>query len=138
MDSNSQESGKYTKFEKREIRDYLDELKKLVQSNRYTISRREENDDFAYQYRIDSNKAKEILLNLHYNDFCYAVANVKPAYAHERLYVFCKKYELDNWGNLEIVEIYIKTNITLTRSGNDFIIVISFHKLNQPIKYLFI
>lgn len=137
MDCNSQESGKCTDFTQNDIKDYLDQLKKLILSNRYTVSNRVENNDFAYEYRIDTDKEKEILLNLHYSDFCYTAANKKLEYAHERLYVFCKEYELDNWGTLEMVEIYIKTNLTQTRSRNDIVVVISFHRLKKPIKYLF-
>jgi hypothetical protein len=138
LDCNSKELGKYTDFIQDEIREYLKELKKLVLGNQYIISKRDENDAFIYDYRIDSNKEKEILLNLKYMDFCYAAANIKPGYEHERLYIFCKEYELDNWGDLETVEIYIKTNMNKTRSGIGFIAVISFHKLNKPISYLFI
>jgi len=137
LSGNNQETGKFIDFTIDDIKDYLAELKKLILSNRYIISKREENDAFAYEYRINTDKEKEILLNLQYTDFCYAAANYKPEYAHEKLYVFCKEYELDHWGTSEVVEIYIKTNFTQTRSGRDFMIVISFHKLNNPIKYLF-
>lgn len=131
--------GKFVDFTEDEIKAYLEELKKLILNNQYIISRREENDAFAYEYRIDSAKEREILLNLQYSDFCYAASNynTKPEFANEILYVFCIKYELDHWGTSEVVEVYIKTNLTQTRTGNDFIIVISLHKLNNPIKYLF-
>lgn len=132
-----QTSGKYLDYSIEEIKEYLEELKRLISNNQYTISRRDENDAFAFEYRIDSAKGIEILLNLQYCDFCYAATNYKPEYAHERLFVFCKEYELDHWGNYEMVEIYIKTNLTQMKNGNDYIIVISFHKLNNPIKYLF-
>lgn len=129
--------GKYTYFSQDEIKDYLDEIKKLILSDRYFISVRDENDAFIDKYRIDTDKEKEILLNLQYIDFCYAVDNKKPEYSYEKLYVFCKEYELDNWGDLELANIYIKTNLTQTKSGSDLIIVISFHELNKPITYLF-
>jgi len=138
LDCKSQESGKYTNYTESEIKEYLEELKKLIQRGQYSVSPREENDSFAANYRIDTEKEKEILLNLNYKDFCYAVANRKPEYSYERLYVFCKEYELDNWGSIELVNIYIKTNLMQTRSGKDFVVVISFHKLNKPIKHLFI
>lgn len=137
MNCSNQELGKYVDFTEDQIKEYLEQLKKLILSGQYIISRREENDAFAYEYRVDTAKEKEILLNLQYSDFCYAADNYKPEYAHERLYVFCKEYELDHWGNSEVVKIYIKTNLTQTRTCNDCVIVISFHKLNNPIKYLF-
>ena len=131
--------GKYLDFTKQDITDYLDIFKQLVSKGRYTISRnanRQENIDFMMDYRINSYKAKEILINLQYDDFCYAAANYKPGYEHERLYVFCKEYELDYWGEVEYVDIYIKTNITQIKD-DDFAVVISFHKRNEPITYLF-
>ena len=45
--------------------------------------------------------------------------------------------ELDERGELENVDIYIKTNKTETRGGNDFIYVVSFHKRNKDCDYLF-
>lgn len=137
MTCNNNDPGKYFDFTEDNIKQYLDLIKKLILCGQYIISKRDENDAFVFEYRIDTAKEKEILLNLHYKDFCYAAANYKPEYAHERLYVFCKEYELDHWGNSEEVLIYIKTNITQSRSGNDYMIIISFHKLNNPIKYLF-
>lgn len=135
----NQTPGKLVNFTKDDIKDYLEELKKLIMDNQYIISKRDENIAFAYEYRIDTAKEKEILLNLKHSDFCYAAVNynTKPEFAHEKLYVFCKEYELDHWGNPEIIDIYIKANLTQTRKGNDFMIIVSFHKLNNPIKYLF-
>lgn len=78
--------GKYLDFTKQDITDYLDIFKQLVSKGRYTISRnanRQENIDFMMDYRINSYKAKEIMINLQYDDFCYAVANYKPGYEHE-------------------------------------------------------
>lgn len=89
MTCSNQESGKYVDFTEDQIKEYLEQLKKLILGGQYIIYRRDEND------------------------------------------------ELDHWGNSEVVEIYIKTNLTQTRTGNDYMIVISFHKLNNPIKYLF-
>lgn len=131
---------KYTNFTPKEIEKYIENIKDLIIEGKYTISKneyRQENIDFIESYRIDSKKEKSILLNLNYNDFCYAVDNTKKEFAHEKLYVFCKEYELDNWGDLEKVKIYIKINITETRKDEEIMIVVSFHKVNKPIKYLF-
>ena len=127
-------------FTPEEIKKYLDDLRRLVLDGMYVISKnenRQENNDFIEEYKIDSKKEKEILLSLQFDDFCYAVDNEKEEFAHERLYIFCKEYELDNWGTLECVEIYIKTNMTKTRRGEEYMIVVSFHKRNKPITYLF-
>lgn len=129
--------GKITDFSADDIKDYLEEVKNLISKNKYSLSPREENDEFTYKYRLKSAKIKEIMLNLQHLDFCYVAVNRKPAFAHERLYVFCKEYELDHWGEFETIKIYIKTNLTQLRNGDDFVIMISFHELKQPIKYLF-
>lgn len=54
-----------------------------------------------------------------------------------KLYVFCKQYELDYWGELEIVEIYIKVNMIEMRNGDPRAFIVSFHKRNFEIAYLF-
>ena len=129
--------GKITDFSADDIKDYLEEVKHLIFKNKYYLSKRDENDEFTDEYRLKSDKIKEIMLNLHYSDFCYAAVNRKPEFAHERLYVFCKEYELDHWGEFENVLIYIKTNLTQLKNGDDIMIMISFHELKQPIKYRF-
>ncbi|KMT22649.1 hypothetical protein [Clostridium cylindrosporum] len=140
MDSTNKETKKYTSFTPEEIKEYIVNIRKLIIEGKYTISKnqnRKENVDFIENYKIDSKKEKGILLNLEYDDFCYAVDNEKEEFAHEKLYIFCKECELDSWGELELVEVYIKINISETRKGNEFMIVVSFHKRNKPIKYLF-
>lgn len=134
------ETKKLIDFSKDEIKEYLKVLKNLVIENKYTISKnmnREENKKFVEDYRIDSRKEKEILMNLEFDDFCYAVNNKNSNFAHEILYIFNKAYELDRWGELVSVDIYIKTNKTQTRDGEYIMIIVSFHERNKPIKYLF-
>jgi len=140
MDEKKLETKKLLYFTPEDIKAYLKELKNLVLENKYTISRnanREENKKFIEDYKIDSRKEKEILMNLEYDDFCYAVNNKNPKFAFEVLYIFNKEYELDRWGELVSVDIYIKTNKTQTRTGEDIMIIVSFHERNMPIKYLF-
>lgn len=140
MDEKKLETKKLLDFTPENIKAYLKELKNLVLENKYTISRnanREENKKFVEDYKIDSRKEKEILMNLEYDDFCYAVNNKNPKFAFEVLYIFNKEYELDRWGELVSVDIYIKTNKTQTRTGEDIMIIVSFHERNMPIKYLF-
>jgi hypothetical protein len=79
-------------------------------------------------------------MSLEYTDFCYAVKNKtnNPKYANEILYIFNKNYPLFKIGEdcSENIDIYIKTNKIDTRSGKR-VIVISFHKRNKNIEYLF-
>ncbi|MCT4662294.1 MAG: hypothetical protein N4A40_10570 [Tissierellales bacterium] len=134
------ETNKLLDFSPKDIKIYLKELKNMVLENKYTISRnsnREENKKFIEDYRIDSRKEKEILMNLEYDDFCYAVNNRNPKFSHEVLYIFNKEYELDKWGELVSIDIYIKTNKIQTSNGEDYMIFVSFHERNKPIRYLF-
>ena len=82
---------------------------------------RQENIQFIEDYNITRKKEQLILLGLNYNDFCYAVPNDtdKEEFAHEILYIFCKEVELDFWGTLELVNVYIKINMTQNRQGDD-------------------
>jgi len=140
LSSNNQNLEKLTEFNVEEIKEYLVEFKKCILEGKYSISlnpNRQENIDFIEDYHINTKKEREILLGLQFDDFCYAVQNDNPDYAHEVLFVFCKQHELDSWGALEIVDIYIKVNMTETKSGNIMSFVISFHKRNFEIKYLF-
>lgn len=140
MSEVNSQTKKLLDFKPEEIKKYLIELKKLVLEGKYTISKkskREENIQFIEDYKIDSKKEIEILMSIEYDDFCYGVNNKNPKFSHEILYIFNKEYELDKWGELRSVDIYLKTNKTQTRSGDDIMIIISFHERNKPIKYLF-
>lgn len=140
MSESYSETKKLLDFKPEDIKEYLKQLKKLVLDGKYTISRnnkREENIQFIEDYKIDSKKEKEILMNIEYDDFCYAVNNSNPNFSYEILYIFNKKYELDKWGELQSVDIYLKTNKAQTKSGDDIMIIVSFHERNKPIKYLF-
>ena len=75
-------------------------------------------------------------MELKVDDFCYTIENEKDEFAYKILYVFCKEQELDNWGTLETVDIYIKINM-IPRGGDWHSFVVSFHKRNFEISYLF-
>lgn len=93
--------------------------------------------DFITEYNIRSDKQKEILLKIEVEDFCHSLQNIKTGYEHEVLYVFVPKVQLLNAdGEMEEVDVYTKFNI-LDRSSGDKTVVISFHKRNKPVRYLF-
>jgi len=127
-------------YTKQEIDEILDKVKNCVYNNRYTISlneNRQENIDFINEYNIYSNKQKKILLQLKVEDFCHSLQNTKPGYEYEVLYVFVPQVNLFNAeGVKEKVDIYIKINI-IDMSNGSRTIVISFHKRNKAINYLF-
>lgn len=140
MSNDGKNIGKHTDLTLEDIKEYLGKFRKAVINDKYAIAKnenREENMEFIEDYKIDTKKEKGILLDIQYDDFCYAVNNENEGFEHEILYIFCKCQELDLWGTLENIDIYIKMNMMQTRRGDDYVVVVSFHKRNKPIRYLF-
>lgn len=127
-------------YTKEEIDVILEKIKSCVGNNKYTIvlnENRQENIDFINEYNIRSNKQKSILLQLRTEDFCHTLQNTKIGYEYEVLYVFVPQIKLFNAdGEEEMVDVYTKFNIIDMSSGSRTV-VISFHKRNKPIDYLF-
>lgn len=125
---------KYTNHTKEEIEEYLKIVKKSVNNGRFvvcTTPKNEKNRKFIEEYKLNKNKQKQMLIEIEVKDFCYSADNYNDP--QERLYFFCREYELNNWGTIENVEVYIK----IARKQNDFIVVVSFHKPEKDIKKLF-
>jgi len=86
---------------------------------------------------IRSDKRKSILLQLTAQDFSHSLQNTKIGFEYETLYVFVPQVQLFNAdGEEETVGIYTKFNIIDLAIGNRTV-VISFHKPNKPVDYLF-
>lgn len=132
---NQSKKQKYLNQTKEEIKEYLANLKILIKKGRYKISdkNREDNINFIHKYRITTRKQKEMLLELDAMDFCYSVDDYN---CDDKLYIFSKDYELDNWSIKEKVPVYIKTNIIQIKEG-EYAIIISFHERKKEIKFLF-
>ena len=129
------DTSKYTNHTKEEIEEYLKRVKKSVDDGRFivcTAPKNEKNRNFIEKYKLNKNMQKEMLKELEVNDFCYSADDYNNP--QERLYFFCREYELNNWGTIENVEVYIK----IARKQNDFIVVVSFHKPEKNIKKLFL
>lgn len=111
-----------------------------IREGRFIISRnenRQENRDFINEYNLNSRRQKEILLKIKTEDFCHSLQNTKVGFEHEVLYVFCPQVTLFNFDGIEeLVDIYTKFNLIDSESGKR-VVVISFHKRNKPIDYLF-
>ena len=126
---------KYLDNTKEEIGEFLEKFKTLVKNRRFIIpqnDKRQENRKFIQRYHLNHKKQMQMLLEIQINDFCYSVDNDKNS--NERLYVFLKEYDLDNWGALKKLEIYIKIVI----KSEDYTVIISFHEPHKLIKKLFI
>lgn len=129
-----------TDYTREQIEEILNKIKAYVQENKYTIAlndKRQENIDFIREYNIYNAKQKRILLDIKTDDFCYSLRNKNTGYEYEILYVFAPIVTLyDSSGEEEELSMYVKFNIINT-STSDFVVVISFHRLNEEILYLF-
>lgn len=127
-------------YTREQIEEILEKIKGCVRNKQFTISmnvRRQENIDFINEYNIRSERQSSILLQIQTEDFCHSLQNMKPGREHEVLYVFVpqvKLYGAD--GNEEMVDVYMKFNV-IDRPDGTRTVVISFHKKNKPIEYLF-
>jgi len=123
-----------------EISAILKAIKDCVERDRFSISKnenRQENLDFIRDFNLTNKRIKEILMEIKPEDFCHSLQNKKPGFEHEILYVFCTVKRLaDIHGVENDVSIYIKFNLIEYSDGKN-VVVISFHKLNRPIGYLF-
>ncbi|MDD4112687.1 MAG: hypothetical protein PHC56_06600 [Herbinix sp.] len=123
-----------------QISKFLLILQDCVREEKYIISKnenRKENIEFIREYNLNSKRQKDIFLNIQPEDFCHSLQNKNIGFEHEVLYVFCPKVHLFNFEGVdEWTDIYLKFNLLETVSGNR-LIVISFHKRNKSIEYLF-
>lgn len=125
-------------IEKKDIEQYLSEVKEAVENDRYRIDRnakRQDNINLFLDYIIDEAKAKDIILSLTVMDFSGILQNEHKGFEHERLYVFGKNVNLleRNGTDDKTVSLYIKFNML----ENCFVIVISFHEQKHPLTYYF-
>lgn len=122
-----------------DIDKYLTEVKAAVAINNYRISlneHRPDNRELFADYIIDEAKAKEILISLNAEDFSEVRNNDHKGFEHELLYIFGKDVRLlERFGSAEEKKfsLYIKFN----KLDNSFIIVVSFHEQEWPMRYAF-
>ena len=123
---------------KKDIEQYLSEVKDAVRNDRYRLdrnSKRKDNINLFLDYVIDEAKAKDIILSLTIMDFSEILQNEHRGFEHERLYVFGKDVVLleRNGTEEKTVSLYIKFN----KLQNCYVIVISFHEQKYPLTYFF-
>lgn len=115
-------------------------IKECAREGCFTVSlegSRIENMQFIEEYNINEEKIVDILTMLSVEDFCYGLKNMKDGVLYNDLYVFCPVKQLYNInGKKETVDIYMRFNIIET-DVNKYRIIISLHKRNKPITYIF-
>lgn len=123
-----------------QIKNLVEIIKDCVRENRYTISLEDnkmENIQFIEEYNISEKKRIDILFNLNYRDFCYGLQNLKDGVEENNLYVFCVERELYNIEEeKESIDIYLKFNV-LYSEMEEYRLLVSLHKRNKPIEYVF-
>ena len=123
-----------------QIKNLIDIIRDCVRENRYTISlenNKLENIQFIEEYNINENKRINILFSLGYKDFCYGLQDLKDGVEQNNLYVFCVQRELYSIEDKkELVDIYLKFNI-IYNEGKEYRTLVSLHKRNKPITYVF-
>ena len=129
---------KVLNIDKRDIEQYLSEIKEAVGNGRYRLERnvkRQDNINLFLDYVIDEAKAQEIILSLTAMDFSEILQNEHKGFEHERLYVFGKDVILleRNGTEEKTVSLYIKFN----KLEDCFVFVISFHEQKHPLTYYF-
>lgn len=125
-----------TTFTREEVSETLKKIQYCVNEDNYILSQndnRSENTEFIVEYNLTAAKIKNIILNIEIDDFCYGLHNEHAGFEHEILYVFCPQVELAYGETVEVIDIYSKFNII----DGKRVVVISFHRRNYPINYLF-
>jgi len=127
-------------YSREQIDTILTIIQDCIREGKFIISKnenRQENIAFITEYNLNSKRQKEILLKIKTEDFCHSLQNTKTRFEHEVLYVFCPQVMLFNFDGIEeLVDIYTKFNLIDYENGKR-VVVISFHKRNKPIDYLF-
>ena len=127
-------------YSEEQIKNLIDIIRDCVRENRYTVSLEDnkiENIQFIEEYNINEKKRVDILFYIDYKDFCYGLQNLKDGVEQNNLYVFCIQRELYNFDNKkELVDIYLKFNI-ICNEAEEYRTLVSLHKRNKPITYLF-
>lgn len=121
--------------DRREVKAYLGELKKLVRKGRYRVAPRDKNAQVFVQYIFSEKDMRKIVLGLRVEDFCNAVYNEHSKFDDEVLYIFGKNVRLTSRYECEHKEVslYIKIN----KPADAYVIIISFHEQEYPLTYRF-
>lgn len=123
---------------KKEIKDYLKEVKEAIKKDNYQIERndnREENNKLLLKYLLDEDDIKQILLSLNINNFSSIKKNYHENYRYESLYVFGKKIKLllRTLNKEKEITLYIKIN----KRKDGYVVIVSIHEAKYPINYYF-
>lgn len=129
-----QKTNKYTNHSIEEINIYLCKIKEQIKKENYIIpvtNKRSKNKNFVNKYHLTKKKQKEILMSIEPVDFCYSADDYKNK--KERHYIFAREYELDSWGDINNVLVYIK----IVKKEDNLAVIVSFHEADKQLVKLF-
>jgi len=112
-----------------EAQKFLERVRSRLVTNEYQVSKHYKNKDFLEKYKIKDYKLKEMLLALSGTDCISIEPNNNPRYPEATVYKFVKKYELDFFGAVCLIDVYIKLYI-IEMQIYDLVMVISIHEDN--------
>ena len=122
---------------KEEVALYLTEVFAAVRTGNYQISPRTKNQEIYVDYVFTEADAERVILSLTTEDFSEAMQNDYTRHKDEILYIFGKDVKLlPRYGNTvdeETVSLYIKFN----KLSGGYVFVISLHKQEYPLVYMF-
>ena len=122
---------------KEDVARYLAEVFAAVRAGSYQISPRPKNQEIYEDYVFAEADAKQVIFSLTPKDFSDAVQNEHVQHEDEVLYIFGKDVKLvPRYGNSvdeEWVSLYIKFN----KISVGYVFVISLHKQDYPLVYMF-
>lgn len=130
-------------YTKEMVRNLISTIKECAREGRFTISfegSRYENMQFIEEYNVTEEKIIDIINLLAVEDFCYGLEYMRDGVIYNNdLYVFCPIKQLYNIkGQKETVDIYMRFNIIEIESDvNKYRMILSLHKRNKPITYIF-
>ncbi|MGN0144599.1 MAG: hypothetical protein ACI398_06415 [Clostridium sp.] len=127
-------------YTKEMVRNLISIVKECAREGRFTISlegNKLENMQFIEEYNVNEEKIIDMLTLLNVEDFCYGLENMKDGVIYNDLYVFCPIRQLYNIkGKKETVDVYMRFNI-IESGENNYRMIVSLHKRNKPITYIF-
>lgn len=109
---------------------FLKRVRSLLATNEFQLSMRDKNQDFVEKYKISYGKIKEMLLALDDIDCINVCSNNNPRYRNAIIYKFIKKYQLEYFGDICDIEVYIKLYIVMEKTY-DLVMIISFHENDE-------
>lgn len=92
-----------------------------------TFAIRDKNSEFDCKYNFKDAEKRKIIRELTADDCIGIEPNDNPRYADAEVYKFLKEISVSFYGEDEVVKLYVKGYIMVTRSM-EMVVVISFHE----------